>query len=263
MHSFVTAVIASLVALPAWQQPAWADYGPGKAEQANLYVLAIGINQYPGKEKLEEAVKDAKQIAESFRAHASGIFRHVETKVLTDQQANREGILQGLAWLRKSAQARDLAVIYYSGHGGVDKKHGFFLWPYGGKDNHFAKTALFGHELKAAAGQLHSKCLVLLDACEAGAISKAQPEARNVVFFCPCRGHEDDLEKKNWHHSLLAKVVLDGVAGKADVNKDGTVTLEELEHYVMKQVKELSKDKQHPVIVHPRDFPTLQLAKAG
>ena len=57
-------------------------------------------------------------------------------------------------------------------------------------------------------------------------------------------------------HFTLA--VNEGLSGKADINKDGSVYNHELDQYVSDRVKELSRGQQHPVTGKPvglRPFP--------
>ena len=53
-------------------------------------------------------------------------FMIIET---TDEEATRQGLLDGLGWLKKQMKPQDLAVIFYAGHGARDAKGRFFLLP--------------------------------------------------------------------------------------------------------------------------------------
>src|SRR5579871_4375782 len=94
-------LIVSLVAVstaPAGKPSATPREAPS---QGRLFVLSIGINTYPGDEKLECAVKDARDVAQVFEKKGAKVYSRVETKLLTNQHANRQGILEGLEWLQR------------------------------------------------------------------------------------------------------------------------------------------------------------------
>src|SRR5262249_40592730 len=88
---------------------------PPKPARPNLYVLAIGIDKYQGDWQLKCCVNDAKGLAQAF-ADANKkreVFAQVNPETVLDAQATRNGILGGLDWLTKKAQAHDVAVVYY------------------------------------------------------------------------------------------------------------------------------------------------------
>src|SRR5262249_17837997 len=91
---------------------------PAPEGQPNLYVLAVGINDYADPAlKLAWSVNDARELARTFEASSKALFGKVETKVLLDREATRAGVLQGLDWLKARVRPQDVAVLFYSGHG--------------------------------------------------------------------------------------------------------------------------------------------------
>ena len=107
--------------------------GPAAAQEPlpTLYVLAVGINAYPGSLKLNWAVDDATAVQKAFQiGGAPKPFGKVETKLLLDKDASKEGILAGLDWLKQKMTADDTAVVFYAGHGHRDKKTSqFYMLP--------------------------------------------------------------------------------------------------------------------------------------
>ena len=67
--------------------------------------------------------------------------------------------------------------------------------------------------------------------------------------------------EQSWEHDpakmgLFTHVLLEGLSGKADANKDNKITIQELGEYVKKTVPGM-KDTQHPYYLAPpgyRDF---------
>jgi hypothetical protein len=58
-----------------------------------LFVLAIGINAYPAQERLNYAVKDAQDVTQVLRAKGRKVYSAVESKLLTNREADHQGIL--------------------------------------------------------------------------------------------------------------------------------------------------------------------------
>jgi uncharacterized caspase-like protein len=243
---------------------------PAVDSRPDLYVLSIGINSYPSPWTLRCAKKDAEGIEKVFKTKSKATYREVKTKLLTDKQATKEGIRAGLAWLQKSMQAYDVAVIFYAGHGMNDKEGNFYLLP---ADTNFKtpeKTAVSDEEIKKRLTELPGRILVLFDACHSGATrARVDRLARDlsdddcgVVVMCAATGREEAGEDSKLGHGYFAHAIIEGLSGKADRSKkDKMIYLGHLETYVYDTVVELSKDEQHPVVGRPTSVRTFALAK--
>ena len=86
-----------------------------KGGSGTLYVVAIGINTYPGALQLTCAAPAARSITEAFRQHSKKLFQKIESRLVLDKDATRANIARGLAaqgkgvpetspWLRQSWQ---------------------------------------------------------------------------------------------------------------------------------------------------------------
>lgn len=84
--------------------------------QGKKYGLFVGINAYTGGvSPLKGCVNDANNL-QSALATKYG-FQLADTTLLTDRQATRDGILNAIKYYQAQAQAGDLFVFTYSGHG--------------------------------------------------------------------------------------------------------------------------------------------------
>jgi hypothetical protein len=81
---------------------------------ANKYALVVGIDKYPGERKLEGSVNDAKAVAELLKEKG-----FTDIRMLTDDEATRDGILAALRRFQTKAKAGDLFFFYFAGHGTV------------------------------------------------------------------------------------------------------------------------------------------------
>ena len=253
---------------PAGQKPDTVGAG-------NLYVLAVGINDYPGKLQLQCAVPDARLIAQTFRDEAKGLFNKVNVKLLTDKDATRSGILQGLRWLRDNAKPGDLAVAFYAGHGDCHIAGRFFLIPVDANLKDLSSTGVSGDELKGVLADLPCSTVLLLDACYSGSIDakrkkRSLPGAADglvrdfaydagLVVLCGAAKEQEAAEEGT--HGFFTKALSEGLSGKAGKDRQGMVTLLKLQDYVHDRVQELSDGEQEPTISIPSTVRSFPLAK--
>src|ERR1051326_6668126 len=81
-----------------------------RADQA----IVVGINRYPNLEtkwQLEGCVNDAKDVASVLERYG------FKVKVLTDDQASREGLLKVLRAAKRRVRDDERFVFYFAGHG--------------------------------------------------------------------------------------------------------------------------------------------------
>jgi uncharacterized caspase-like protein len=243
-----------------------------------LYVLAIGINDYPDERlKLECARPDAQLLVQSFRSNSRRLFQSVETRLLLDREATRANILAGLTWLAQNTHARDVAVVFYAGHGDFKIEGQFYLVPVDVDLRSLSQTGVSGGDLKKTLGELECPTLLFLDACYAGSFdaktntkktrtmrTRALPDQSTqmnhdqfvnglyhdagLVVFCGASKEQEAAEENG--HGFFTQAVTEGLSGKADLDGDGQVMLIDLHRYVLKRVKRSNPD-QEPTIGIP------------
>jgi uncharacterized caspase-like protein len=79
-----------------------------------------------------------------------------------------------------------------------------------------------------------------------------------VVAFASSTGREVSLERAEWGNGAFTKALVEGLGGKADLLHNGSITLSELDAYVVNRVKELTEGQQHAVMSRPTtvsDYP--------
>ena len=70
---------------------------------------------------LQFAAKDANDFAESILKQKGGLYRDVVVKVLTDEKATKDEIMDGFDWISKETTSKDIAIIFLAGHGVNEK----------------------------------------------------------------------------------------------------------------------------------------------
>lgn len=246
-------------------------------ELPNLYVLAVGVSAYPGDLRLNYAAKDAEAIERSFRQASNPLFRKIEARLLTDDQATRTEISRGLSWLKQQMTQKDIGIVFFSGHGQKDNEGSLYFLPVDVDTDDLLTTAVPDAVIKKALAGMPGRIIALLDACHAGAIGGDRRKGGGtltdelvrdlvtddygVVVMASSMGREFSLENNAKRQGSFTVALTEGLEGKADTNKDGVVYLNELDAYITDRVKELTKGQQHPVTAKPTSIRSFPLAK--
>lgn len=246
----------------------------------SLYVLAIGVADYDDAElRLNFAAQDARNLAEAFATHSRGLYRQVETHLLTDKQATQRGILGGLGWLKRQMTQHDVGVVFYSGHGDRDEHANFYLLPSDVNREDLLVTGVPDAQVKQILQAIPGRVLVILDACHAGTLGGDRRKSTSgltddlvrdlatddfgIVTMASSMGREVSLEHAAEQSGLFTLGLTEGLSGKADLNRDGVVYFSELDAYVSERVKELSRGRQHPVTSKPGTVRSFPLTRPG
>jgi len=72
--------------------------------------------------------------------------------------------------------------------------------------------------------------------------------SKNRAVLTACKGDEQALEISSLQHGLFTYYLIDGLRGKADLDRDGKINLEELYFYVSPKVASASNKLQNPQI---------------
>jgi len=144
--------------------PAIAMRGEGRN-----YALVIGIDRYKNFDRLQTAVSDAKGVAEILKSDYA-----FQTKLILDEKATRQTIMKELNTLKGKLNPEDQLLIYYAGHGYLDKETETSYWlPVDAEGNDPTNWI----EAKSVSDQLKRtraiQVLVVADSCYAGTISRS------------------------------------------------------------------------------------------
>jgi WD40 repeat protein len=267
------------VSEPATIRLRWKGAGAGDALdlKPKLYVLAVGVSAYQQPElRLDLAAKDALDFGAAWNDQRGRLYSGVEVKTLTDAQATKGNILDGLEWLQRQATARDVAVLFLAGHGINDSTGVFFFLPVDADLEKLKRTGISQADVTSTVAGIAGKVLVFLDACHSGnlmgqtqrrgltvisAVVNELTSAENgAVVFSSATGRQYALEKAEWGNGAFTKGVVEGVRGKADYTASGRITVNMLDLYVSERVKELTHGRQTPTTVKPPNVPDFPVA---
>jgi hypothetical protein len=239
----------------------------------NVWAVVIGIDNYQNARHLKYATKDAK----AFYNHLVKTIRIPEENVffLLNDQARLYKIRSVLGTqLKRKAGKDDMVIIFFAGHGateedsmspdgdGLEK----YILPYDAELKNLYASALPMSEISKIFNRIYSERLIFIaDACYSGAsggrtigikgtranISDAFMDrissGKGRVIITASGANEVSSENDDLKHGVFTYYLLEGLRGKADVNKDGVITVDEVYNYVSINVPKATGQAQHPV----------------
>ncbi|MBI5213353.1 MAG: caspase family protein [Nitrospirae bacterium] len=238
-------------------------------QKPNLYAIVVGINEYKNKNiSLNYAVSDAKAFAETLKATAKTLFENINAKLLiSSDETTKESIQKAFEEIRTRVKPNDLFVFYNASHGVIDiveDQEQYYLLTSNVlllSSRHIGKDAMSQKELIQLIGAIPAqKKLIILDTCHAGkagkeitvallqqtrgltestAIKLLQRAVGSTVFSASSDTQQALEGYKG--HGLFTYVLMEGLQGKADMNKDGFIKVNELADYVEERVITLSE----------------------
>jgi len=242
--------------------------------QPKLYILAVGISAYPAPYTLGFPAKDARDFVNALLPQKGRIYRDIESRILTDAQATREAVLDGLEWLERNTTQHDVAMVFLSGHGDNDARNGnYYFMPVNFDLDRLKSTAIAQSDILSTVQTLAGKALFFVDSCHSGNVlggrARALPTDVNAlvnelssaengaVVFAASSGRQVAIERDEWGNGAFTKAVVEGLNGKAAAG-GSRITVNMLDLYISERVKELTDGQQTPTTAKPKtisDFP--------
>ncbi|MBF0234067.1 MAG: caspase family protein [Desulfamplus sp.] len=244
----------------------------------NLYVLSIGISKYQNPDlNLNLAHKDAQAIAGVFEAQKGKLYRNVNVRLLTDEEATGDNILDGLDWILEESTQKDVSVIFIAGHGRNDHRKNYYFMPYDTDVDHLRRTGVKWFDFNDVLESLPSKALLMVDTCHSGnitgkrrqrglsnmteALRELTTTSSGVFVMTASTGDELSAEDMAWGHGAFTKAIVEGLQNfKADYNGNNAVEIKELDLYVTERVKSLTNGQQHTTTEIPKTMPNFPIA---
>jgi WD40 repeat protein len=241
-----------------------------------LYVLAVGVSRYQNPSlTLDFPAKDAQDLTAALRRQQGKLYRDIEVRLLTDAEAHREAILDGLEWLQRQTTSKDVAAIFVAGHGANDPNGYYYFLPANIDPERLKSTGVAFTEFKNTVAALAGKVLFFLDTCHsgnvmggkrraaldiAGVINELASAENGAVVFAASTGNQYSLENSAWGNGAFTKALVEGLQGQADYRRSGRITVNMLDLYLSERVKELTQGRQTPTTTKPPSTPDFPVA---
>ncbi len=244
-------------------QPTFGSSGTTRA-------IIVGISTYKNIEGLNFADRDARAFRNFLMSTSGGLVDSANIELFVNEEATHMNVGMAIEDLIKNSKSGDKAIIFFSGHGGVESSNytqpPFLLfndcpaevYSYGGA---LPVDRLDDKLLKLASGGVD--VLLIADACRSGKLASGSlsaffEQASNQLDW----GHvvkilssgEDQLSQEDlrWGNGMgvFTYYLIDAMMGMADMkgNHDLRVSAEELEDYMQDTVKLQTNGSQRPKI---------------
>lgn len=152
------------------------QYNPPEKRKPDLYVVTIGASEYKDTAmNLVYAAKDAKDISSLFN-RKTDLYNRVNSFILLNSEVSKENILKVKSSLLLS-QPDDVVLIFYAGHGMLDKKLDYYLASFAIDFDNPSQKGIAYDLLEDLVDSIPARNkLILLDACFSGEVDKtAEP----------------------------------------------------------------------------------------
>jgi hypothetical protein len=242
-------------------------------KRGNIWAVVIGIDTYRLTRGLKYAVEDARLFYEYLVKS-----NHIPPKnvtLLSNQEATLTQIRSTLGTQLKNIAGRDdMVIIYFAGHGATEKDvmspdgDGLekYLLPYDADPQDLYATALPMREISHIFNRIQAERLVFIaDSCYSGASGGRTIDITGIrasisdifldriaagkgrVIMTASGANEVSAENDQLGHGVFTYYLIEGLRGKADADKDGCITLDEVYQYVSDKVPQATGQEQHPV----------------
>ncbi len=244
--------------------------------ERDKWAVVIGIKNYasPVLSNLRYSDTDAQSMYD-YLINKAG-FKKDHVLLLLNEHATLEEVRAALGiFLAEKARKDDLVFIYYSGHGAPEvspnsnEADGLtkYIVTYDAKPDRLFATALPMEDINKIFSRISSKRIVFfIDSCYSGSsggktFCNEIIKAGNIsddfltqlssgtgrLLISASSANEVAMESDNLGHGIFTYYLLEGLEGKADMNKNGYITVDEIYQYVHEKVSDESKNRQHPV----------------
>ena len=240
-----------------------------KQVERDAVAVVIGIANYKSLPKADFANDDARAFYD-YAIRALGI-KPENIKLLVDGDAEEAEILKTFrTWLPSRVKSTTEVFVFYSGHGlPMPDGKGLYLVPPRADREVIDDTAIPFSKLNAAIILAKPKSVtIFLDSCYSGQARSGETlvaNARPVQLKSDSRyfpenftvitaSQNDQISSSNpeLQHGIFSYYLMKGMEGDADANKDGKITLGEMQTYLTENVSRhaaMMSRKQEPQLI--------------
>jgi hypothetical protein len=231
--------------------------------------IIIGIADYKSLPKADFANDDAR-VFYDYAIRALGI-KPENIKLLVDTDADEVTILKAFrTWLPSKVRSSTDVYVYYSGHGyPAESGTGLYLLPQRADREFIARTSIQLQEINADLQAAKPKSVtIFMDACYSGQarngetlVASARPIVPkvdkklfpdNFTVITASQADQWSSSSPELKHGIFSYYLMKGMEGEADANKDGRITLGEMQAYLVENVGRqagMMSRKQEPQLI--------------
>jgi tetratricopeptide (TPR) repeat protein len=237
------------------------------------YALLVGISKYQSSDirALQFADQDAILFRDYLMSPRGGALPAADIITLLNEEATTAAIKLAFETILKKTTEKDTVILLIASHGTVDdrpesRSKGAYIVSYDADPQDLRDTALpmilvqnlIREDLKKAA-----RVLAFIDACRSGTIGTIPEKSQRRItgqfdsltqtelqlfLFTASKPGEVSFEGRQYGggHGAFSFFLIRALNGDADIDSDGSVTINEMSDYTARRVAEATNDKQHP-----------------
>jgi hypothetical protein len=231
--------------------------------------IIIGITDYRSLPKAEFANDDAR-VFYDYAIRALGV-KPENIKLLVDADAEEVEIIKTFkAWLPSRVKTTTDVYLFYSGHGlPTQDGQSLYLLPPRADRDFISRTSIQFQEISADIQAAKPKSVtIFMDACYSGQarsgetlVANARPVTLkaekklfpdNFTVITASQADQISSSSPDLKHGIFSYYLMKGMEGDADANKDGKITLGEMQAYLEENVGRhagMMSRKQEPQLV--------------
>ena len=265
---------------------------PEEVPARKHWALVIGISDYRDEHvpDLRFAARDAEEFAAWLVTPSGGRYDEDCVRLLTNEKATAENMRASLfEWLKRPL-AEDTVTIFFAGHGtpeSPDSMENLFLLTHDSDYAKVASTAFPMWDIETALKRfiVAERVIVLVDACHAAGVGSGFDVSRRNARGLKVKSVNNGLTKlgqfgkgicvlnastadqlsqegERWGggHGVFTYVLLRGLTGEADADKDSIVTVGELAPFLSEEVRRETSSAQCPAVAGQYE-PTLTIGR--
>jgi osmotically-inducible protein OsmY len=231
--------------------------------------IIIGITNYRSLPKAEFANDDAR-VFYDYAIRALGV-KPENIKLLVDADAEEVEIIKAFkTWLPSRVKSTTDVYVFYSGHGlPTQDGQGLYLLPPRADRDFISRTSIQFQEISADIQASKPKSVtIFMDACYSGQarsgetlVANARPVTLraekklfpdNFTVITASQADQISSSSPDLKHGIFSYYLMKGMEGDADANKDGKITLGEMQSYLTENVGRhagMMSRKQEPQMI--------------
>jgi WD40 repeat protein len=275
---------------PAEIKLKWAGASEPATPKPNLYAVLVGVSGYDDDAipDLRWAANDATELAKALQSQEGSLYDKVTVRLLTNETATAAAVIDDLDWISRAASQGDRVIVFLAGHGVTDERQDYYYLPSNAEIDQTSglfvprrSTAVKRSDIISSLRETQGHALFLFDTCHSARatavaslrnapdlvpfINELRSAENGVLVLSSSEGREASQERDEWRHGAFTMAILEALQGYADGSpQDRVITFSEMNRYIGARVKELTSNRQHPVLhaIQPsRDLPIAVVAR--
>jgi hypothetical protein len=253
-------------------RPNYAKLTPSQLKRQpdrDAVAIVIGIANYKSLPKAEFANDDAR-VFYDYAIRALGV-KPENIKLLVDADAEEVEIIKAFkTWLPSRVKSTTDVYVFYSGHGlPTQDGQGLYLLPPRADRDFISRTSIQFQEINTDLQAAKPKSVtIFMDACYSGQarsgetlVANARPVTLkaekklfpdNFTVITASQADQISSSSPDLKHGIFSYYLMKGMEGDADANKDGKITLGEMQAYLVENVGRqagMMSRKQEPQLI--------------